>query len=221
MPRLPTQTLPLLKPGSPQEQHMNAAGSICLRISRWAPLFVIVVAAMAAAQRDTSAYRAATPAGAEVVLLKPSGAVVTLLGLAECPEVAGAQHVDEGLQSKVVRADGAPLNRFPRDFSFRVTASLRKTLLEDPGSVLKTEEEPSQLLVKLRFRLKAYDGLHMRVIEPESSAMIGVPADIPYDERVYRVSFHLPSDEPLTERFVLEVIEPKGERMARLHFSLL
>jgi hypothetical protein len=221
MPRLPTQTLPLLKPGSPQEQHMNAAGSILLKISRWTSVFVIVAAAMAAAQRDPTAYRAATPAGAEVVLLKPSGAVVTLLGLAECQEIAGAQHIDEGLNAKVVSANGAPLKRFPRDFSFRVTASLRKMLLEDPGTVLNTEEEPSQLLVRLRFRLKAYDGLQMRVIEPESSAMIGVPADIAYDERIYRVNFHLPSDEPLTERFVLEVLEPRGGRLARLHFSLL
>jgi hypothetical protein len=200
---------------------MNAAGSICLKISTWASLFVIVAAAMATAQRDTSPFRAATPAGAEVVLLKPSGAVVTLLGLAECLEIAGAQQVDEGLQARVVLADGAPLKKFPRQFSFRVTATLRKTLMENPGSVLSTEEEPSQLLVKLRFRLKAYDGLHMRLIEPESSVLIGVPADIPYDERIYRVNFHLPDDEPLTARFVLEVIEPRGERLARLHFSLL
>jgi hypothetical protein len=200
---------------------MNAAGSIFLKVSRWASLFVMVAGAMAAAQRGPSPYRAATPAGAEVVMLKPSGAVVTLLGLAECPEIAGAQQVDEGLKARVVLADGAPLKTFPRDFSFRVTASLRKTLLEDPGNVLNTQEEPSQLLVKLRFRLKAYDGLQMRVIEPESSALIGVPADIPYDERIYRVSFHLPSDVPLTERFVLEVLEPRGERLARLHFSLL
>jgi hypothetical protein len=200
---------------------MNAATSIFLKISQWAPLFVIVAATMASAQRDTSPYRAATPAGAEVVLLKPSGATVTLLGLAECPEIAGAQQVDEGLQARVVSADGATLKRFPRHFSFRVTASLRKTLLEEPGTTLKTEEEPSQLLVKLRFRLKGYDGLRMRVIEPDSNAMIGVPADVPYDERIYRVTFHLPEDEPLTERFVLEVLEPKGERLARLHFSLL
>jgi len=186
-----------------------------------AVLVTMASAALAVAQQDAGPYRAATPAGSEVVLLKPSGAVVTLLGLAECQEIEGAQHVDQGLKARVVRADGAPMQSFPRHFSFRVTASLRKTLLEEPGSVLKTEEEPSQLLVKLRFRLKAYDGLHMRVIEPASTAMIGVPADIPYDERVYRVTFDLPNDEPLTERFVLEVIAPKDERLARLHFSLL
>jgi len=200
---------------------MNAVGSICFKICRWLPLFVIAAAAMAIAQKDIQTLRAATPAGTEVILLKPSGTIVTVLGLAECPEIAGAQQVDQGLQAKVVSADGEPLKRFPRHFSFRVTASLRKTLLEEPGSVLQTNDEPSQILVKLKFRLKAYDGLHMRVIEPDSSSMIGVPADIPYDERIYRVTFDLPKDEPVTERFVLEVISPQGERLARLHFSLL
>ena len=200
---------------------MNAVGSICFKICRWLPLFVIAAAAIATAQKDIQTLRAATPAGTEVILLKPSGTIVTVLGLAECPEIAGAQQVDQGLQAKVVSADGEPLKRFPRHFSFRVTASLRKTLLEEPGSVLQTNDEPSQILVKLKFRLKAYDGLHMRVIEPDSSSMIGVPADIPYDERIYRVTFDLPKDEPVTERFVLEVISPQGERLARLHFSLL
>jgi hypothetical protein len=187
-----------------------------------AALVIVAAMALAAAQQQTAPpYRAATPAGSEVVLLKPSGAIVTLLGLAECQEIEGAQHMDQGLKARVVRADGEPIESFPRHFSFRVTASLRKTLLEDPGSELKTKEEPSQLLVKLRFRLKAYNGLQVRVIEPESTSMIGVPADIPYDERVYRVSFNLPGNEPPTERFVLEVIAPEGERMARLHFSLL
>ena len=200
---------------------MKVAGSICLKVSTWAPFFVLAVSTLASAQRDVVPYRAATPAGAEIVLLKPSGAIVTVLGLAECLEIAGAQQVDTGLQATVVRANGEPIKRFPQHFSFRVTASLRKTLLEEPGSVLETDEDPSQLLLNLQFRLKAYDGLRMRLIEPAFSGMIGVPEEIPYDERIYRVTFDLPRNEPLTERFVLEVIAPKGERLARLHFSLL
>lgn len=181
----------------------------------------LAAAALVGAQPGSSPYRAATPAGSEIVQLKPSGAVLTLLGLVECPEIAGAQQVDEGLRARVVLADGEPLESFPRHFSFRVTATLRKTLLEEPGTTLKTEEDPSQMLTSLKFRLKAYNGLQMRVIDPESTSMIGVPADVPYDERVYRVNFTLPDNEPPTERFVLEVIAPEGERLARLHFSLL
>jgi hypothetical protein len=183
--------------------------------------FGLAAAVLVGAQPASGPYRAATPAGTEIVQLQPSGAVLTLLGLVECPEIAGAQQVDQGLRARVVLADGEPLESFPRRFSFRVTATLRKTLLESPGTTLKTEEDPSQMLTGLKFRLKAYDGLQMRVIDPESTSMIGVPADVPYDERVYRVNFNLSGNEPPTERFVLEVIAPEGERLARLHFSLL
>jgi hypothetical protein len=200
---------------------MNGLCAVFHRILRSAAIFGLAASALVGAQPGSGPYRAATPAGTEVVQLKPSGAVVTLLGLVECPEIAGAQQVDEGLRARVVLADGEPLESFPGRFSFRVTASLRKTLLEEPGSTLNTEENPSQMLTALKFRLKAYDGLQMRMIEPESTSMIGVPADVPYDERVYRVSFNLPGNEPPTERFVLEVIAPGGERLARLHFSLL
>lgn len=186
-----------------------------------AAAFILFAASMVTAQQDLAAYRAFTPAGGEVVLLKPSGAEITLLGLAECKELEGAQQVDHGLQARVVKANGAPMERFPKHFSFRVTATLRKTLIEEPGSVLKTNEEPALLLTRLKFKLKAYDGLQVRVIEPDSSVMIGVPVDVPYDERIYRVTFHLSGNEPPTTRFVLEVAEPKGERLARLHFSLL
>jgi hypothetical protein len=202
-------------------EEMNGLCAVFHRILRSAAIFGLAAAALVGAQPGSGPYRAATPAGTEIVHLKPSGAVLTLLGLVECPEIAGAQQVDEGLRARVVLADGEPLESFPRHFSFRVTATLRKTLLEEPGTTLKTEADPLQMLATLKFRLKAYDGLQMRVIEPESTSMIGVPADVPYDERVYRVSFNLPGNEPPTERFVLEVIAPGGERLARLHFSLL
>ncbi len=188
---------------------------------RSAAIVGLAAAALVGAQPASGPISCRYSGRHEIVQLKPSGAVLTLLGLVECPEIAGAQQVDQGLRARVVLADGEPLESFPRHFSFRVTATLRKTLLEEPGTTLKTEEDPSQMLTSLKFRLKAYDGLQMRVIDPESTSMIGVPADVPYDERVYRVNFNLPGNEPPTERFVLEVIAPEGERLARLHFSLL
>jgi hypothetical protein len=50
--------------------------------------------------------------------------------------------------------------------------------------------------------------------------MIGVPSDISYDERIYRVTFNL-NQMPITDRFVLEVRSPEGNRMAKFHFDLL
>src|SRR6185437_2069441 len=41
--------------------------------------------------------RATIPAGYQIVRLQPSGEVLSLLGLVECAEIAGAQQVSHGL----------------------------------------------------------------------------------------------------------------------------
>lgn len=153
-------------------------------------------------------------------MLQPSGARVSLLGLVECPQLEGAQHISEGYHAKVVAADGSAFQRFPRNFSFRITASLLKTVLDAPTGTLNTSEDPQQFLLKLGFVLKGYDGLNVFELRPRSVSMIGVPASIPYDERVYRVSFDV-GERPVSDRFVLEVLSPEGQRLARFHFELV
>jgi hypothetical protein len=189
------------------------------------PLLLICLAAVAPgwpgnASRVSPSLRSMTPAGYEVIQLQPSGAVLSLLGLVECTELEGAQHVSEGLDSKILLPDGAQLRRFPRRFSFRVTASLRRTVLDPPTAALKFSQDPAELLLNLKFKLRAYDALVSKEIAPESVTLIGVPADIPYDERVFRVSFDV-GERAVTDRFVLEVYSPDGERLGRFPFELL
>lgn len=172
------------------------------------------------ASRVSPSLRSMTPAGYEIIQLQPSGAVLSLLGLVECNELEGAQHVSEGLDSKILLPDGGQLRRFPRRFSFRVTASLRRTVLDPPTAALKLPQDPAELLLDLKFKLRAYDALVSKEIAPESVTLIGVPADIPYDERVFRVSFDV-GERAVTDRFVLEVYSPDGERLGRFPFELL
>jgi hypothetical protein len=170
--------------------------------------------------RTSPVFHASTPAGYEVLVVKPSGALLSILGLIECPDLEGVQQIAEGMSARVVNADGQPLSHFPSDFSFRITASLRKTVLVEPTGVINSPEKPQDLLLKLKFQLKAYHGLQMREIQPDSVEMIGVPADIAYDERIYRVRFNV-DQLPVTDRCVLEVLLPDGERLTRFHFDLL
>jgi hypothetical protein len=174
----------------------------------------------AGSSQPTSPYRWATPAGYDIVVLKPTGAAISFLGLIECPELEGAQQVDEGVQARIMAADGHAITHFPRNFAFRITASLRKTLITEATTEINSSHDPLDFLLKLKFSLKVYDGIEMRVIDPESMQMIGVPGDIPYDERVYRINFNL-EQIPVTDRFVLEVLSPEGERLTRFHFDLL
>ncbi len=181
-----------------------------------------VVASVAFALPGTSddAFRATTPAGYDVIQLQPSGALVAILGLFECPQLQGAQRLNHGLESRIVLSDGAKLDRFPRQFSVRVTASLRKALMEEPEFTVKTDKAPGDFLLGLRFRLQAYDGLDHHVILPRSVTMIGAPATLPYNERIYRLNFDV-GDRPITSRFLLEVFSPKGEQIGRFSFRLL
>ena len=98
--------------------------------------------------------RAATPAGYKVIQLQPSGAVVSLLVLIECPQIKGAHRISRGLNSRVVLADGTRLRRFPRRFSFRITASLRKMIVEAPSLSLNYGRNPQDMLLGLKFKLR-------------------------------------------------------------------
>ena len=103
--------------------------------------------------------RSNMPAGYDVMVLKPSKATLSLIGLIECPELEGAQHVAEGSHKKLVSADGTTIKQFPQRFSFRITASLRKIFLEGPEISVDVADDPQQLLLKLKFRIRAYNGL--------------------------------------------------------------
>ena len=189
----------------------------------WILLIVVscsLVAAAGTLLKSGPGLHSAMPAGYDVIVLKPSGANLSLMGLIECPELEGAQHVAAGLHSRIVAADGAHIEEFPHHFSFRITASLRKIVLDGPASTINFAGDPKDLLLKLKFRVKTYHGLEMREIAPESVEMIGIPADVPYDERIYRVGVNI-GDMPVIDRFVIEVLSPEDQVLTHFPFSLL
>ena len=165
-------------------------------------------------------FHSATPAGYDVILLKPSGETLSLMGLIECPELEGMQHVAKGADAKLVSASGETIDEFPQRFSFRVTASLRKVLLDGPVASFNFPYDPRQLLLQLKFRIRAYHGLESSEIVPESVEMIGMPAEVQYDERVYRVHMNV-GNLPVSDRLVIEILTPKGERLTHFPFALL
>jgi hypothetical protein len=179
-----------------------------------------LAAGAGSAQKTNPSLNSATPAGYDVILLKPSGEALSLVGLIECPELEGAHHVSRGLNAKLMAADGNLIQKFPQHFSFRVTASLRKILLDNPATTANIEGDPHELLLNLKFRIRVYHALQAHEIKPESVEMIGMPADVPYDERVYRVNMNV-ANLPVSDRMVIEVLSPQGELLTHFPFSLL
>lgn len=179
-----------------------------------------LAAAAGTASRVNSRMHSNMPAGYDVVTLKPSGANLSLMGLIECPELEGAQSASEGSHKSLVSAEGDTIKHFPQRFSFRITASLRKIMLDGPVASVDASDEPHQLLLNLKFRIRAYDGLESHEIVPESVEMIGMPAEVAYDERVYRINLNN-VDLPITARLVVEVRTPQGELLTHFPFSPL
>ncbi len=193
-----------------------------LRIDRLA-LFAVLCSIMAVAgnpPKSGPALRSSLPAGYDVITLRPSGAHLSLMGLVECPEIEGDRQVPQGDRVSLITANGTPVKKFPRHFNFRITASLKKIVLEGPSLTLNVPENPEQLLLHLKFRVKAYNGLEKHEITPESVEMIGVPADVPYDERVYRISVNA-GELPITDRIVIEILSPEGDLLTHFPFSLI
>lgn len=171
-------------------------------------------------QKNVPPLRSSMPAGYEVLLLKPSNSTLSLMGLIECPELEGAHRVSEGSDAHVVSADGTEIKEFPRHFSFRITASLRKAVIDSPVATINLPGDPNELLLKLKFRVRVYHGLDVNELSPESVEMIGMPADVPYDERVYRVHMNV-AHLSVSDRLIIEVLSPQDEVLTHFLFGLL
>lgn len=166
-------------------------------------------------------FHSVLPLGSEMFRLEGLKDPVMLLATAVSPELDGWKRVNQGGSRFVFAADGSQVQTYPRQVQFRVSAS---AMGRAPAGyellVVKSPTPLNDFLLDLRFRLKIFHGLHAREVEPAHVHMVGVPADVPYNERIYRLTFELPPV-PVQDRMVLEVLSPQGERVARFHFELM
>ncbi len=165
-------------------------------------------------------FHSVMPLGSEMFLLDGYKGSVLLMATAISPELEGWKRENYGGSRFLLAQDGSRAVLYPRQVQFRVTASAseRVPMDYDPLAV-KSPVPLNDFLLGLQFRIKIFHGLHVRVAQPADIHMVGIPADVPYKERIYRVSFQLPAV-PVQDRMVLEVLSPEGARLARFHFEL-
>jgi hypothetical protein len=170
---------------------------------------------------DVYWYKAPLPLGADGFMLVPAGRQFFVLSCVEDKRFNRLQVSRVRKSPFVIDASGDVWKHYPSEVTFRVTATAM-----DPGS-LKSDidkiEEPGDLntfLLGLHFRLKVFEGLNMQTVKPTSIRMIGVPSDVSFDERVYRVTFDT-GDFPVDARLVMEVLSPGGKLLSRFHLELL
>jgi hypothetical protein len=116
---------------------------------------------------------------------------------------------------------GKSIKYFPSHIDFRVTATAHPTQLVgiDQFPLQISTTTLNDYMTKLRFRVRIFRGLDTRTVDPEGVTAIGMPLDVPYDERVYRVGFDIGKKVPVDDRIVLEVLSPEGDRIAKFHLE--
>ena len=164
-------------------------------------------------------YRSLIPLGMQTFAVKPWDAVMTVLASAENPHFEGWRRLIQGEKRRLVNASGEAVRFYPERVEFRITTGTRISLADAEPFPLRTSLSENDYLLNLRFRVKIFHGLKQKIVHPESTEMIGVPADIPYDERIYRVAFDL-GQVSMNDRVVLEVLTPNGERLCKFHLDL-
>jgi hypothetical protein len=167
-------------------------------------------------------FHSLIPLGAEAYELKSDKwkGMMTLMASAESPEFEGMVRRAGKKRDPLESADGTTMHRFPRRVSFRVTATFRSHFTDTSPFTISASGAQNDYLLKLQFRVVVFHGLRQTVIEPESVEMIGMPDEVPYDERIFRMAVNL-SDVPVGDRVVLEVRDPEGGRICKFHLDLM
>jgi len=166
-------------------------------------------------------YHSIVPLGIERIRLQPAGHDIDLIASAESSSFEGLQKVDQSHHLALISASGSKVQNYPGEISFRLTASRLDKLKDDePPWEIETNQDANAFLLGLHLRLKIFRGVDAYELEPDEAGLIGVPATIPYDERIYRATFHL-DHVPAEARIVLEVFDADGDRITRFHLELL
>jgi hypothetical protein len=174
--------------------------------------------AMAAQDATAEDFHSVIPLGNEDLLLLPAHKPFYVLASAIGPEFEGWRVVGTGPNRQVLAPDGTPVRYFPERIQFRVTASAHQAPQATDSYPLQFSGDLELLLLNLSFRLEIFDGLQVTAVEPESVQIVGVPPDIPYDERVYQIVFVV-GQVPISRRMVLDVRDPDGNRLCKFHLE--
>lgn len=161
------------------------------------------------------------PLGIESFRLQPSGREFYLMASVENPAFAGLyRSVDHNGHPRLFTSGDKQVTYYPSRVQFRLTASAREKLIDDRPFDTHAKLGVDDLLGQLQFRVKVFHALEYRYVKPTIVEDIGVPKDVPYDERIYRIGFDL-GKVPIEDRVVMEVFSPTGERLCKFHVDLM
>lgn len=177
--------------------------------------------------RDSSeserSYHSQVPLGAERIDLRPSKRTLFLLATAESPSFEGWHGPEDG--HLLFTSTGSKVQTYPEQIRFRLTATAMRpdllTLADSYGTLSISDSAINAYLLNLRFRMIIFHGIEQSYVPPQYVRLIGMPAEINYDERIFEMGFALPPHVSIYDRVVLEVLSSTGYRVCKFHLDLL
>lgn len=205
--------MPPFKAGS------SLAYSVILTLLVTVPLTCVAYQAQKGTTEGVALFHHIVPLGTLTYTLRPANRPFYLMASAIDPQFEGWKVLGSEFHQYVIDAAGERVKSYPSQILFRVSAGAKdSTLLDTHREPVAATGNMNSYLLNLSFRLKIFRGLSARTLHPSMVRMIGVPADVPYEERIYQVSFET-KDVPLEDRMVLEVLSPGGQRLGKFHLD--
>jgi hypothetical protein len=160
------------------------------------------------------------PLGSEALVLEPSHRAIQVLATAVAPQFEGWKLEGRRTNPVLLDVSGKPVKELPRTIDFRVTLSARDKIFDSNPLPLQSDRNLNDFLLGVHFQLQVFRGMNMREVTPAATKIIGIPADEPSDERIYRVSFDIGNARP-DDRIVLLVTDASGNRISKFHLEFL
>jgi hypothetical protein len=175
---------------------------------------------VAGAQQTAARFTELEHLDADAVKLSKTGETVTFLVTWIAPELKSMRRVVSGKGAYIRTDDGQVITKYPEKMVLRISVGERTKVDGTTPIEFDSPYNADQLAKNLHFRLRVYNGLDYRVVEPTSAKMIGVPAELPYNQRIYLVEFPL-KNVAVEERLMIEALDPNDTRVTRFTVSML
>jgi hypothetical protein len=176
-----------------------------------------------AAPRPLHRYHSSIPLGSEVFTYEHESThqIFYVMASAQDREFEGQEIWLDGDRHVLKTSGGKLVENYPRHVRFRVSVCERDSsyLIDAPIPIATHANTFDEFISGLKFEMVVFHALTYRTVQPAKVTHIGIPLDVPSNERIYEVSFDV-GDVPITDRIVMHVLTDQGERLAKFNVDL-
>lgn len=163
--------------------------------------------------------RKITPLGGDTIKLVAENRVLSFMCSAESDKLKDSRVLNVEGKKVVQDGKGNEITKYPDDLMFRFTISSMVPRVEKDPLPYDTKVGSGEFMAGIKFKLHRFEGMDDKEYDPISAQLIGVPSNVPYNERIYKVKFDT-AQFSIDDRLMLEVIAADGSRLGKFHFFL-